>query len=90
MKKILPTIIIFIIISLFTVTIYAQPRFESKSIYELSRIKMPYNDWHIRTYCVDGYKFVQIFFNPSGSPDSSSLTQVFKNDNGKSVPETCK
>ena len=51
---------------------------------------MPYNDWHIRTYCVDGYKFVQIFFSPSGSPDSSSLTQVFKNDNGKSVPETCK
>jgi len=88
MKKITFLLIIIFLIITSTVIIVAQPAFESNSIYELSRKKLSYNSWHIRTYCVDGYKYVHIFLE--GGTGIPPLTQAFKNDNGKSVPESCK
>ena len=88
MKKITFLFITFFLIIASTVIIVAQPQFESTTIKELSRFKVPGGNFAIRTYCVDGYKFVHIFY--SGDSSSAPLTQVFKNDNGKSVPETCR
>jgi hypothetical protein len=91
MKKITFLFITTFLIIASTVIIVAQPQFESTTIKELSRIKISYNDWNIRTYCIDGHKFVHIFFNARDTfSGSAGLTQVFKNDNGKSVPESCK
>jgi hypothetical protein len=91
MKKITFLFITVFLIIASTVIIVAQPQFESTTIKELSRIKISYNNWNIRTYCVDGYKFVHIFFDDKNYfSGSAGLTQVFKNDNGKSVPESCK
>ena len=87
MKKITFLFITTFLIIASTVIIVAQPQFESTTIKELSRIKFP-SSFSIRTYCVDGYKFVHIYY--TGDSSSPSLTQVFKNDNGKSVPESCK
>ena len=91
MKKITFLFITFFLIIASTVIIVAQPQFESTTIKELSRIKIFYNNWNIRTYCIDGYKFVHIFFDARDTfSGNAALTQVFKNDNGKSVPETCR
>lgn len=91
MKKITFLFISVFLIIASTVIIAAQPQFESTTIKELSRIKISYNNWNIRTYCIDGYKFVHIFFDARDTfSGNAALTQVFKNDNGKSVPETCR
>ena len=90
MKKITFLFITFFLIIASTVIIVAQPQFENPTKKELNRKRISDSDWNFRTYCIDGYKFVHIFFNSKDTfSGSAGLTQAFKISDGKTIPEIC-
>lgn len=66
---------------LFSASVYAERKGDSRTL--------GYNDmkgnYTVRTICVDGYKFVV-----ANKPEqSATITQMFINDGGKSLPSRC-